>query len=184
MTRTAGHGIRHYVAATAITCTLLVVFDQVAAGERLSANGNAVAERGSSLEMQPAAGSMQDSAAVAAVIDRFHRALAAGDSATVEDLLLPDVVVLESGGIESRQEYFAHHLPADIAFARAVRPERGLMAVTVAGDVAWAASTSTSRGTFRDRAVNSAGAELIILRRTADGWKIAAVHWSSRQLRS
>lgn len=125
----------------------------------------------------------QDSAAAAAVIDRFHEALAAGDSAQVAVLLLPDVVILESGGIETREEYLGGHLNGDIAFAQAVSRERGPIDVRIHGDIALATSTSISRGEYRGRAVNSAGAELIVLRRTDDGWKIAAIHWSSRQLR-
>ncbi|MGH2604385.1 MAG: DUF4440 domain-containing protein, partial [Dehalococcoidia bacterium] len=87
------------------------------------------------------------------------------------------------GGIEYREEYLGGHLHGDIAFARAVARERGPIAVSIHGDVAIATSTSVSRGEYRDRAVNSAGAELMVLRRTPDGWRIAAIHWSSRPLR-
>jgi hypothetical protein len=31
--------------------------------------------------------------------------------------------------------------------------------------------------------VNSAGAELMVLTRMPDGWRISAVHWSSRTVR-
>jgi uncharacterized protein (TIGR02246 family) len=136
-----------------------------------------------SFSSSPAA-QVADSAEVAAVVDRFHRALAMGDSAAALALLAPDAVILEAGNIETRDEYRAHHLPADIAFARAVPRERGPIQVTVHGDVAWAASSSTSRGEFQGRAINSAGAELVVLVRTDDGWRIAAIHWSSRALRS
>jgi uncharacterized protein (TIGR02246 family) len=141
----------------------------------------ALALPASSRAQQPAS----DSAAVAAVVDRYHRALATGDSAAALALLAPDAVVLESGGVESRAEYRGHHLPADIAFARAVPSERGPVRVTVQGSVAWAASTSSTRGRFRNRDVNSAGAELMVLSRSADGrWLIRAIHWSSRTRRS
>ena len=124
-----------------------------------------------------------DSAVVAGVVADFHRALAEGDSAAVERLLAPAAVVLESGGIETRSEYLGHHLPADIAFARAVRSERGPVGVRVHGDVAWATSTSTTSGDFNGRAINSAGAELMVLVRAPGGWRISAIHWSSRALR-
>lgn len=129
---------------------------------------------------QPASG---DSAAVAAAVHRYHAALAAGDSAAALALLAPDAVILESGGVESRAEYRSHHLSADIEFARAVRSEQGPVRVRVKGDVAWASSTSTSQGQFRGRAINSAGAELMVLVRTPQGWRIAAIHWSSRTRR-
>lgn len=125
-----------------------------------------------------------DSAAVVAVVERFHGALASGDTATAMSLLSPDVVVLESGGLESRGEYRSHHLPADMEFARSVPRERGPVRVRVDGGIAWAASTSVSQGRFRDREINSQGAELMVLRRTDDGWRIEAIHWSSRNRRS
>ena len=124
-----------------------------------------------------------DSADVVAVVERFRKALAASDSAAVLALLAPDATILESGGIETREEYRAHHLPADIAFVSAVPSVPGTQRVTVRGDAAWVASTSTSRGEFRGRQINSAGAELIVLSRERDGWKIRAVHWSSRTVR-
>ena len=124
-----------------------------------------------------------DSAAVIEVVDRYHAALARGDSATALQLLASDAVILESGGAESRDEYRAHHLPADIAFAAAVRAQRTVTRVVVRGDMAWVASTSTSQGEFRGRTINSAGAELMVLSRTGDGWRISAIHWSSRARR-
>jgi ketosteroid isomerase-like protein len=124
-----------------------------------------------------------DSADVVSTVERFHAALAAGDSVAALALLAPDATILESGGIETRDEYRAGHLSGDIAFARVVKTERGPLRVTVRGDMAWAAGTSTTAGEFRGRAVNSAGAELVVLTRTPSGWRIAAVHWSSRARR-
>jgi ketosteroid isomerase-like protein len=126
----------------------------------------------------------EDSVEVANTVDRFHRALGTGDTATAMELLVPDAVILESGGVETHAEYRSHHLPGDVAFARAVPRTRSDIGVRVQGDVAWATSTSTVQGEFRGRAINSQGAELMVLRRTADGWKIAAIHWSSRSRRS
>lgn len=125
----------------------------------------------------------QDSARVVATLQSFHAALAAGDSAAALALLTPDAVVLESGGIETLAEYRSHHLPGDVAFARAIRSERGPVSVRIRGDVAWATSTSSAVGTFRDRAIDSAGAELAVLVRDGEGWRIAAIHWSARQRR-
>ena len=125
-----------------------------------------------------------DSAAVVATVERFHAALAAGDSTAALALLAPDVIILESGGVETRDEYRAHHLPGDIAFARAVKSERGPMRVAVRGDVAWASGTSTTQGEFRGRPINSAGAELVVLTRAPEGWRISALHWSSRTRRA
>lgn len=125
-----------------------------------------------------------DSSAVAAVVLAYHDALTRGDSAAALHLLADDAVIVEAGGIESRAEYRSHHLPGDIQFARAVPSQRAEIRVTLAGDVAWAVSASETRGTFRDRAINSAGAELMVLSRTASGWIIRAIHWSSRARRA
>lgn len=122
-----------------------------------------------------------DSADVTAAVRRYHDALERGDSAAAVALLAPDAVILESGGLETVAEYRAHHLASDIEFAKAVPETRSAIQVAVRGDVAWAASTTTSKGTFRGRAVDSSGAELMVLTRTADGWRIAAIHWSSRR---
>lgn len=137
------------------------------------------------LLLVPAAGGAQgataDSAAAAATVARFHEALARGDSAAALTLLAPDARILESGGIETVAQYRAHHLPADIAYARAVPSARAPLHATVRGDVAWVTGTSSARGTMRGRAVDSAGAELMVLTRTPDGWRIEAIHWSSRR---
>jgi ketosteroid isomerase-like protein len=123
-----------------------------------------------------------DSAAILTTVTAFHAALAAGDSAAALALLAPDAVVLESGEMESRDEYAAHHLAVDIEFSRAVPSQRVATLVRHEGAVAWVATTTTARGTFRDRAVASQGAELMVLSRTGAGWRIRAVHWSSRRL--
>jgi ketosteroid isomerase-like protein len=124
-----------------------------------------------------------DSAAVAATVDRFHAAVVAGDSTLALSLLTNDVTVMESGGIETREEFRSHHLAADIAFAQAVKSERGPKRVMVRGDAAWVTSASTTTGDYRGRQVNSTGAELMVLTRTPQGWRIAAIHWSSRTRR-
>ena len=125
-----------------------------------------------------------DSTAVVTVATQFHQSLARGDSAAAANLLASDVVVLESGELESRSDYLGHHLSADIAFAKSVPSTRVVRQVTVVGDAAWIVSTSSTSGTFEGRAVRSEGAELLVLRRVGGTWRIAAVHWSSRRPRS
>lgn len=125
-----------------------------------------------------------DSDAATAAVSSFHAALARGDTDAALRLLAPDAVILESGSVETREEYRSHHLSADMEFAQAVPARQGAMQVTVSGDVAWVSSSSVTKGTFHERAINSAGAELMVLSRTAAGWVIRAIHWSSRTLRS
>jgi ketosteroid isomerase-like protein len=135
------------------------------------------------LVTSPAAAQSRDSAAILATVQAFHDALTRGDSTAALVLLAPDVVILESGDRESRAEYQAHHLAADIEFSREVRGEDGPRTVTILGDCAWVVGTNRSTGTFRGRTINSAGAELMVLTRTSGGWRIRAIHWSSRNIR-
>lgn len=127
--------------------------------------------------------SPEDSAAVAATVRSFHDALARGDSSAALGLLADDAVILEGGGRESRAEYRSHHLPGDMQFAAAIPARRGPIQVVGTGDVAWATSSSESRGTWREREINSTGVELMVLTRRGTGWVIRAVHWSSRARR-
>ena len=138
--------------------------------------------------LTPTAGGAQspardDSSAVARTVQQFHQALESGDSTAALSLLAPDAVIQESGGVESRADYRNHHLPGDIKFARAVKSVRGPVAVTVQGDVAWASSTSSTQGTYGERAINSTGAELMVLSRMNGQWRIRAIHWSARNRR-
>ena len=124
-----------------------------------------------------------DSADALAALTKFHAALAAGDTAAALLVLAPDVTILEGGEIQSRAEYAAHHLMADIEYARAVHSVYTPTHVVVQGDVAWIASTSASEGTMRGRTVNSVGAELAVLSHGTAGWQLRSVHWSSHARR-
>jgi len=125
----------------------------------------------------------QTEAEVAAVVDAYHSALAAGDSTTALSLLADDVVILESGGLETKAQYRSGHLAGDMRFAQAVPRERGEIAVAVMDDVAWAWSTSVTEGRMGEREINSQGAELMVLAHVGGDWRIKAIHWSSRQRR-
>jgi len=123
-----------------------------------------------------------DSAAAASVVRAYHEALEAGDSLAVLGLLASDALILENGDRQTREEYRSHHLQADIRFSQAVPTRRSAVQVIVSGDVAWVSSTSVTQGTYQKRPINLSGAELMVLSRTAAGWVIRAIHWSSRAL--
>ncbi len=133
------------------------------------------------MPMPMATTAVNDSADVAAIVHRFHTALEQADSLTAISLLTDDAEILESGSVETVSDYRSHHLPADIALATAIKSTRAPLRVSVVGDIATSTSTSVTKGTFRDRAVDTAGAELIVARRTAAGWRISAIHWSARR---
>jgi ketosteroid isomerase-like protein len=134
------------------------------------------------LAANPAGAQLRDdSVSAVAAVERFHQALAQGDSAAALALLADDAVIVESGVVESRQEYRSHHLPADIAFGRAVKGTRSTVRVSIQGDVAWTTAGSSVEGVYRGKPVRAKGAELVVLTRSAGGkWMISAIHWSSR----
>ena len=118
----------------------------------------------------------------AEVLEAFHQALKSGDQDSVLDLLLPDIVILESGGAEtSRAEYASHHLGADMKFA--VGTERSVEQTwsVQEGAVAWILNSTRTTGTYGEREIDSRGVETVILKRVDNSWKIAHLHWSSRR---
>ena len=83
---------------------------------------------------------------IKAVVDAFYGAITAGDAAAAMRLIAPDAVFVESGKIETRAEYEANHLPADIDFERQVKAQRGPLRVTFDGrDTAWVISREEYR---------------------------------------
>ena len=124
----------------------------------------------------------EDAEEVTSTVHSFHEALSRGDGAAAMKLLAPDAVIIEGGGIETRAEYESHHLAADMEFAKAIPSTRSNVAVKINGDTAWLTSASRTEGTFKDKPVNSRGAELMVLAKTAEGWRIRAIHWSSQRV--
>lgn len=125
-----------------------------------------------------------DSTAIIAVVESFHRALAKGDGPAAMALLAPDAMILESGEAQTREEYERAHLREDIEFARAVPGVRSAPTVRQEGPVAWTTMNSEAVGSFKGRAINSKGTELMVLTQTPAGWRIRAIHWSSHSVRS
>jgi hypothetical protein len=111
----------------------------------------------------------------------FHAALARGDSAAAAELLDSEAMIAESGDLQTRAEYLAHHLGEDIEFAKALPSKRTITQAKREGSVAWIVATSVSKGTVNDKPIDSRGAELMVLSRAGSDWKIRGIHWSSRK---
>ncbi|MCC6433285.1 MAG: nuclear transport factor 2 family protein [Gemmatimonadaceae bacterium] len=125
-----------------------------------------------------------DSLAVTTAVARFHDALTAGDSVRAVAMLASDALVLESGAIETRAEYLSHHLGADMEASKDSKVTRTVVHVRVAGDAAYVVSRTVTPPTGDEGSTGSQMAELMVLERTTTGWKIQAIHWSSRRRRS
>ena len=115
------------------------------------------------------------------VVDRFGKALAAGDFPTVESLLDPDVLILESGGAErDRAEYMGHHAIADSQFLKTAHHQPGQRRARVSGDLAWVGSESELHVTKDGKPVTVLSTETMVLRRVDGAWRIVHIPWSSR----
>ncbi len=135
-----------------------------------------------------------DSAAAAAAVEQYDAALAAGDSAKVVALLADDVLILESGAIQTRAQYLSGHLSADMKAKQGNKGVRSIIQVTLVGDAALVVTkgvtpTSPPPNSSAQPGVPTGNfvselAELMVVSKTPAGWKIRAIHWSSRRRRA
>ena len=115
------------------------------------------------------------------IVKTFHSALASGGAAQVEQLLDPNVLIMEGGNVErSRQEYASRHLKSDLKFMTSVSYTLERQSGDTVGDLAWVASESRLIGKSATKPVELVSTESLVLRKTSAGWKIVHIHWSSR----
>lgn len=119
--------------------------------------------------------------AAVAVVERFNTALSSEDLATVGSLLAPDVLILESGGAEhSREEYLGHHAISDAAFLKDAHRQLLRRRARAAGEFAWVGTESELHAQKNGKPLTVQSAETMVLKQTADGWRIVHIHWSSQ----
>ncbi len=112
---------------------------------------------------------------------RLRLALSAGDTAVVENLLDPDVVIYESGGVETGfAEYAAHHLEADMGFLAHMQHETLDQQTRVFGDQALFWGHSRIRGEYKGKQMDLLSNETLLMHRVDGQWRIRHIHWSSR----
>jgi ketosteroid isomerase-like protein len=121
-------------------------------------------------------------AEVASVLESFYGAIKRGDATAAMSVIAPDAMFVESGTLETRDEYEKNHLPLDIDFERQITGKRGPLRITFAGDTAWIIATTEYDGKIKDGDVSFASSQLMVLTKDADAWKIRSIHWSSRPL--
>lgn len=138
--------------------------------------------------VEPTAASGTDTAAASgeypsipsAVVDAFGAALKNGDAAIVERLLAPEVLIAEGGGAErSFAEYAGHHMPADMAFTKAVEFTLKERKLIEGHDLTTVISSSQVHGEFQGKTVHSMSMETMVLKLVEGQWRIAHIHWSS-----
>lgn len=118
---------------------------------------------------------------VVAVVERFGQALAAGDLKTVETLLDPDVLILETGGAErSREQYLGHHAISDAQFLKGAHSELKHRRARIAGELAWVGTESELHASKDGQPLTLLSTETMVLKKTGADWRIVHIHWSSR----
>jgi ketosteroid isomerase-like protein len=118
---------------------------------------------------------------IVAPLEAFYAAMKKGDKAAAMQPIAADAVFVESGTLETRAEYEANHLPADIEFEGQVTGKRSPWQVKAHGDTAWVIATSEYEGTFNGAPVNFVSGQLAVLTRDGGPWQIRSIHWSSRR---
>lgn len=117
-------------------------------------------------------------------VDAFSAALQAGDLAAAGRWLADDVLVLESGGAErSRAEYLQGHAGHDAEFLKNAHVQPKQRTARASGDLAWVGGESELHVTRDGKPLTLLATETMVLRRTAEGWRIVHIHWSSRPRR-
>jgi hypothetical protein len=93
-------------------------------------------------------------------------------------LIAPDAVFVEAGKIETRAQYEANHLPADIEFEKQTKGTRGPARVTFNGTTAWVISTAEYDEGNPEKYINT---QLMVLTHDTGDWRIRSISWSSNQ---
>ena len=124
-----------------------------------------------------------DQADVEAAIESFYAAMKKADSKAAMAMIAPDAMFVESGRIETRQQYEESHLPNDIDFEKQITGKRSPWQITVNGDTAWGIASTEYQGTFDGRDLAFVSRQLAVVTRGEDGkWLIRSIHWSSMPL--
>lgn len=114
------------------------------------------------------------------VVDAYREALRTGDRVGVVAQLAADVVIYEQGFEErGRDTYVERTLANDLTFASMVQREQRGREAWEDGNLAWVLVRSVDRGDFDGRRLELENTETLLLRRTAEGWKIVHIHRSA-----
>ena len=125
----------------------------------------------------------KDEADVTATLDTFYGAMKTGDAAKAMSMIAQDAQFIESGKLETRDEYQEkNHLPLDIGFEKQVSGKRSPLRIRLNGNTAWVIASTEFVGTFDGRDLAFVSRQLAVLTREDTGWRIRSIHWSSQPL--
>jgi ketosteroid isomerase-like protein/uncharacterized membrane protein len=130
--------------------------------------------------LQPKAAISDANHPASQVAASFSRAIGEGDVEHIKSLMASDVLIFESGNVESSlAEYESHHMQSDIAFMSTMKSEVISRSVIDAGDMATVVTRSRIHGVYKDKEIELTNTETLVLKNQDDGWKIVHIHWSS-----
>jgi len=118
---------------------------------------------------------------VQAAMESFYAAILAGDGEAAMRLIAADAMFVESGMVETRDQYEQNHLPRDIEFEGKFTGERTreIMRSDIDGDLAWLLANTHYDGMFEDFPLEFDSLQLMVLSHKSGEWLIESVHWSS-----
>jgi len=114
------------------------------------------------------------------VLENFQLAIINGNREKASKLLSDDARILESGSIETKKEYLSHHFSADGNFLQAMNHSVVSRKVNTTENSAWISTVSRMEGTYNNHNIKMDSAELVVLVKENEIWRISAIHWSSR----
>jgi ketosteroid isomerase-like protein len=103
-----------------------------------------------------------------------------GEVDTLHTLLVPEVLIFESGGVESSlAEYEENHMRADMAFMKSMQQEVLSRQVFDGGDLATVVTHARVHGVYEGKIVNLSSTETLVMKIVGGQWQIVHIHWSS-----
>jgi ketosteroid isomerase-like protein len=113
------------------------------------------------------------------VADQFGQALKENNEPAVRNLLDENVLIFESGSVESSlEEYASHHMSADMAFMQEIEKEIITRSVVENGDMVVISTKYRMFGTYKAQNFDKTSLESLVLKKTEGTWKIVHIHWS------
>lgn len=128
---------------------------------------------------------MVDHQNAASVANGFNAALSSGNPQLLKTIAAPEVIIYEEGSIEqSFEEYSAGHLKSDMAFMAKIDRTIKSQQVFEDGKLATVLTYSEihNKPTHLSSNIHRNMVETMVLKQTANDWKIIHIHWSSQKI--
>lgn len=114
------------------------------------------------------------------VVDAFHAALKANDTASALKLLSVSASIYEQGFVDqTRADYAGAHIAADAAFASTDLQVLERRIIWLGDNAACVISKTRTQGNFQGHAIDLVGTETMVLQRSGNSWIIEHIHWSA-----